>query len=58
MHGNEKIFLDFAFCMFVIGTFWNPYGPGPQAGQPWYTGRIGINVVSLGLALWVGSLIF
>jgi hypothetical protein len=51
-----KILLPFAFCLFVIGTFWNPYGT-VAAGQPWYTGRIGFNPISAGLACWVGSLI-
>jgi hypothetical protein len=45
------ILLYFAFVFFVIGTFWYP-GPPPQV---WY-GRF--NLVSAGLACWVGSIIF
>jgi hypothetical protein len=56
MHKN--ILLDFAFVLFIIGTFYGPY-PSPvyPEGTPWYS-RFGLNVVSLGLALWVASLIF
>ena len=37
---------------FVIGTFWGPYAP-PEG--PWY-GRF--NLVSAGLACWVGAELF
>jgi len=46
------ILLYFAFVFFVLGTFIGPYGPPPS---PWY-GRF--NLVSAGLACWVGSMIF
>lgn len=47
-----KILLDFAFVFFLLGTF---VDFGVVNPVPWY-GRF--NLVSAGLACWVGSLIF
>ena len=47
-----KILLYFSFVLFFLGTFFNP--GYPETG-PWY-GRF--NLISAGLACWVGSLIF
>lgn len=53
-----QVFLVLAFCVFVIGTF---IGPGPyppqQPGGPWW-GGLRINLVSLGLALYMAFLIW
>ena len=47
---HKIIFLYFAFVFFVLGVFVGPVPPGP-----WY---VRFNLISAGLACWIGSLIF
>lgn len=49
----STVLLVFAFCFFVIGTFFGPFVSAPP--PPWY-GRF--NFISAGLACWVATLIF
>jgi hypothetical protein len=49
------ILLYFAFVFFVLGSFQGFVIVPSQTPYPWY-GRF--NLVSAGLACWVGSLIF
>lgn len=49
---HHIILLYFAFVFFVIGTF---IGPPTNPPSNWYWR---FNLVSAGLACWVGSLIF
>jgi hypothetical protein len=50
---DKPVLLVFAFVLFVIGSFSGWWIGGTNS--PWY-GRF--NIVSAGLAFWVGSILF